>query len=96
MSQHYVSWFLAIEEATFGHPHLHALVAGSAGLRTVEVQRGWNAGRSRMTVIREPEAAVRYVVKTLGRYPEASGVSDRLIRKDGVSQSISTSTGRAA
>jgi hypothetical protein len=79
MTQRRTAWFAAAEATYVGRPHLHVLLGGTAALSTKQIERAWSAGYSRMTVLRSPRDAVRYVVKRLGRYPDDYDLSRRWI-----------------
>lgn len=84
MAQHGVSWFFALEDRVGGHPHLHALLGGTDGLTAKQVQQAWKAGYSRprvlhVEILADAEAAARYAVKSLGRFPDHYDLSRRWI-----------------
>ena len=65
--QHRVIWFYASEERAHGHPHLHVLLGGTAGLATERIQHFWKAGYTRCHVIHDSRGAIEYAVKGIGR-----------------------------
>ena len=79
MTQHRTAWFAAAEWTHVGRAHLHVLLGGTAALSIKQIERAWNAGHSRMTILRDSGDAVRYVVKELGRYPDNFDLSRRWI-----------------
>ena len=86
VAQRRVAWFYARDDRVGGHPHIHALLGGTNGLTTVQCQRAWKAGFSRAKVLNaeilaDSNAAVRYVVKNLGRCPDNFDLSRRWIPK---------------
>ena len=60
-----VPYFYAVESNVSGHPHLHALVAGSAHLTVRQLAQRWEAGFSRILVYDATKGAAFYVSKSL-------------------------------
>ena len=78
---HRLAWFAAVEETHAGRLHLHVLLGGTAQLSTRRIAAAWKAGNTRITKLRnDPSAAIEYVVKELGRFPDNYNLSRRWIR----------------
>lgn len=84
-----VPYFYAVETQVTGHPHLHALIAGSSSLKTRELERLWNAGFTRIAEYDPSRAASFYVSKSLvSSCGDDYGVSSRLPERFAVSVKI--------
>lgn len=70
-----VPWFATDEMTQSRRPHLHVLVGNTESLTTTQLSWAWKEGHSRISVVRDPDSAIRYTVKNLGRYPDRYDMS---------------------
>jgi hypothetical protein len=61
-----LGWFYALERGAGGQLHIHALLAGTRNLLSVEVERAWARGRAAASRYDPSKAGTYYVTKGVG------------------------------
>lgn len=83
-AQRPVTWIRVIEESAPGHPHIHALLGGTAELTTGACSAAWPAGQTRVRIVACAEKAIGYVCKGAAREDFDFSMSSRLLLHEGL------------